>query len=204
MPELIDKLKGLMENAEDVRHVPRLLAEFGIRFLIVEHLPQSKMDGATFWLSNVPVIVMSLRFDRIDYFWYTLMHEVGHVANEDGRAESAPVVDEDIMDEARAQRMTHEAKANAFAANALVPQAELKDFVVRVHPLYSAARIQGFARVIEYMRALSLGQLQHQGMVKYANLRQLLVKVRALVTSTALDRWLRRLRPPQVPTEERA
>ena len=62
------RLSGLRSAPEEARHVPRILAECGVRFVIVEPIPGSKIDGACFWLKGgaLPVIGMSLRIDRID------------------------------------------------------------------------------------------------------------------------------------------
>ena len=60
--------------------------------MVVEALPGSKIDGACFWLDpTTPVIAMSLRFDRIDNFWFVLRHELEHVLQRHGQ--SAPVLD---------------------------------------------------------------------------------------------------------------
>src|SRR5260370_8599944 len=54
----IPSIRKLPDFPQKARHVPRVLAEIGIRFLVVEHLPQTKIDGATFWLSpEAPVVV---------------------------------------------------------------------------------------------------------------------------------------------------
>ena len=81
-------LRKLLISTQEARNVPKVLAEYGIRFLILEHLPQTKIDGVTFWLDDKsPVIVLSLRFDRVDWFWYTLAHELGHIERRDGLKE---------------------------------------------------------------------------------------------------------------------
>ena len=80
---------------EETRHIPRLMAECGVRFVIVEVLPQAKIDGACFWLdANSPVIGMSARFDRIDNFWFVLRHEIEHVLRKDGM--EAEIVDAEL------------------------------------------------------------------------------------------------------------
>jgi HTH-type transcriptional regulator/antitoxin HigA len=72
-------------NAEDLRHIPRVLAKAGIRFLVVEASPNTKIDGVCLWLDKTsPVIAMSLRYDRIDWFWFTLLHEIDHVSHREG------------------------------------------------------------------------------------------------------------------------
>ncbi|MEP6828372.1 MAG: helix-turn-helix domain-containing protein, partial [Aestuariivirga sp.] len=82
----VQKLKALLSSPEEARKVPRILAEAGIRFVIVETLPTAKIDGVCFWLNDVsPVIGMTMRFDRIDNFWFVLRHELEHVLQLHGR-----------------------------------------------------------------------------------------------------------------------
>ena len=84
--ECIPALKTLLIAPEASRKVPGILAEAGIRFVIVESLTSAKIDGVCFWLDdNSPVIGMSLRFDRIDNFWFVLRHEIEHVMRLHGR-----------------------------------------------------------------------------------------------------------------------
>ena len=53
----------------------------------MESLPHAKIDGVCFWLDGKsPVIGMTLRFDRIDNFWFVLRHELEHVIQEHGQA----------------------------------------------------------------------------------------------------------------------
>jgi len=67
--DALDGLQRLLHEPEGVRHIPHVLTEVGIRFLVVEHLPQTRLDGACFWLDpESPVVVLSLRYDRVDWF----------------------------------------------------------------------------------------------------------------------------------------
>jgi HTH-type transcriptional regulator/antitoxin HigA len=65
---------------------PRLAKEFlekhGIAVIIEPHLPKTYLDGASMLVprEKTPVIGMSLRYDRIDNFWYCLMHELAHIS----------------------------------------------------------------------------------------------------------------------------
>jgi HTH-type transcriptional regulator / antitoxin HigA len=74
--EALSKLEQLLLAAEEIRHVPKFLADAGVHFVIIEFLPGAKIDGATFWLGESPAIAMSLRYDRIDNFWFVLLHEM--------------------------------------------------------------------------------------------------------------------------------
>src|SRR5262249_43974863 len=71
------ELQNYISHEANIRRVPAFLARLGVRLVVVEHLPRSRMDGVTLWLSNQePVVGISMRFDRIDYFWFTLLHEL--------------------------------------------------------------------------------------------------------------------------------
>ena len=59
----------------------RSLAQHGIGLEYVNHLPRTHLDGAALRLRDGrPIIGMTLRYDRIDNFWFTLLHELSHVA----------------------------------------------------------------------------------------------------------------------------
>ena len=60
--------------------VETLLNQRGIYFVVLPHLPQTYLDGASFFSpQGEPVIGMTLRHDRLDNFWFTLAHELGHL-----------------------------------------------------------------------------------------------------------------------------
>jgi HTH-type transcriptional regulator / antitoxin HigA len=197
--DALAKLRKLVSHAEEVRHVPKILAEAGIRFLIVEHLPQTRVDGATLWLDRKsPVIVVSLRYDRIDWFWFTLLHEMKHVLEGDGLDGDPPVdvalVGEDaVPTEDKPER---EKRADGYAANFLIPSTEINKFIARIRPLYSKVRIQGFAMRLGVHPAIVVGQLQKRREILYSHSRDLLVKVRHIITTSALtDGWGQSLPP---------
>ncbi len=183
-------IRDLAVSEADVRRIPRALAEMGIRLVIVEPLPKMRMDGAVFWMdSKSPVIALSLRFDRIDSFWYTLTHELAHVVNGDGRM----FCDVNMVGE-KAQKYEdkseEEKRADDFASNLLVPKGELENFIARVAPLYSRKRIAGFANRIGIHPGIVVGQLQFRGEIGYWHSRPLLVKVRNQITeNTMTDGW---------------
>ncbi len=67
LDDLITELRRLILSPPALRELPRVLAEFGIRLVVVERLPAMSMDGATFWLSGTePVIALACTHDRID------------------------------------------------------------------------------------------------------------------------------------------
>ncbi|MBI2908682.1 MAG: HigA family addiction module antidote protein [Chloroflexi bacterium] len=191
LDKAVDKLRRLLPGEAGIAHVPNVLAEAGIRFLVVEPLPRTGIDGACFWLDRrSPVLVVSLRFDRIDYFWHTLMHEIAHVKNGDG---ATPALDIDLVGQKARHSDTKsepERRADEFAAQALVPQDSLEDFIDRTRPLYSKARIEVFAKKVGVHPGIVVGQLQYRAEISYAYNREMLVKVRDAITRSALtDGW---------------
>jgi len=164
-----------------------VLAEAGIRLLLIEQLPKSGIDGATFWLnSKAPVIPLSLRYDRIDYFWFTLAHELGHIV----RRDAMQLCTELIGENAEAPEEEAEVEANRFAANFLIPKATLDDFIAQTRPLYGRQSIMDFANELRVHPGVVVGQLQFRREIGWDKFRPTLGKVRSVVTQSALtDGW---------------
>ncbi len=138
---------------------PLLAQEFlwkhGVSLAIEPHLPKTFLDGASIMTAlDRPVVGMTLRHDRLDNFWFCLMHELAHVALHLGQGISQffDDLDTDIGIDPR------EREADEFAGEALVPQAEwerspasrlrtpeaVMDLAnrLRVHPSLVAGRIR--------------------------------------------------------------
>jgi len=191
---LIQKLRTLLEDSEEVRHVPEVLADWGIRFLVVEHLAKTKIDGVCLWLDEEsPIIIVSLRYDRIDYSWFTLMHELKHALNGDGLHNAFLALDDRLVGEDAKNtedKPDFEREADRFAEEALIPRDVLDDFVVRKGPLFSELDIRAFASLHQIHPGLVVGQLHHRKEVPYSKFRRLLVKVREkLIQSALTDGW---------------
>lgn len=189
--EAIPALADLLLSPEEVRHVPRVLAECGVRFVVVEHVPSSKIDGVCFWLDRkpaAPVIGMSLRRDKIDNFWFVLRHEIEHVLQKHGR--DVAIIDSD-MTEPGADGIPavvpseEERLANAAAAEFCVPAAELDDFILRTRPLFSEQKVTNFAHRLRVHPGLVVGQLQRR-LGHWRLLGHQLVKVRHLIAPVAM------------------
>jgi len=193
LDDLVTSLQTLLHDPNEVRRVPTLVAEAGIRFVVIEALPHTRIDGVCFWIDEQPVIALSMRYDRIDYFWFTLMHELGHVRNKDGLNNSRGHLDSDLFREAapsRSENPKAEVLADQFAVETLLDQAALTDFIVRTQPLFSSARIQRFANRIGVHPGIVVGQLQYKEKISYAHHRRMLVPVRHIIMGAALtDGW---------------
>lgn len=186
--EAIAKISPLRAHPEHMARVPRILAEAGIRYVVVEGLPGGKIDGACFWLDErTPVIGMSLRFDRIDNFLFVLRHELEHVRRRDGI--ETPVIDVDVGRHADHELETQERVANDAAREFCVPQRDMDAFVARKAPYFSDLDLIGFARVLKVHPGLVAGQLQFRT-GRYNHFRSHLATVREFILPTAeVDGW---------------
>ncbi len=115
LPELI----RLTARKDGPKRARQLLAEKGVILIVERHLPGSYLDGAAMLSDGGrPVIGLTLRFDRLDNFWFVLLHELGHVFLHllDG-------LRFDFFDEESASDTdTIEADADKFALEALIPE----------------------------------------------------------------------------------
>lgn len=189
----VELLRGLILSAEEARKVPRILAEAGIRFVIVESLPQAKIDGVCFWLDDSsPVIGMSMRHDRIDNFWFVLRHELEHVIQGHGKSGGQIVVDSNLEGERAgvgSEVSEDERIANAAAAEFCVPKKTMDSFIARKAPFFAERDILGVAATLHIHPGLVAGQLQHRT-GRYDRFRNHLVKMRSIVAPNAIvDGW---------------
>lgn len=189
----LKRLKEIRKNPEEIREVAKILADGGVRLILIEGLPKGKIDGASFWLDeHSPVIVLSMRYDRLDHFWFVLMHELGHVANRDALG-GLPILDVNLVgDDAISfeEKGDVEKRADEFAESFLVEKREIETFIGRFRPLYSKQKIRNFSARIGVHPAIVLGQLQHRKEVDWSHSREMLVKVRQIVISgTLTDGW---------------
>lgn len=194
LDSLESEIRKLAAFPKDARKLPDVFARYGIRFIVVEPLPGAKIDGAAFWLDeDSPAIAVSMRYDRVDAFWFTVMHECSHVRHVDALSIDTEIVGGGAQEVPVSEI---EQRANAEASAALIPPDELESFIRRVGPLYSKPRINQFANVLRIHPGVIVGQLQHRGEVGYHAHREMLVKIRDVVVATALtDGWGKTLSP---------
>ena len=115
LPELV----RLTQRKDGPARARDLLAEKGVVLVAERHLPGSYLDGAAMLAEGgTPVVGLTLRHDRLDNFWFVLMHELGHVFLHlfDGRRF-------DFFDEESASDTDAiEAEADKFALDRLISE----------------------------------------------------------------------------------
>ncbi|MFB2730081.1 transcriptional regulator [Shewanella mangrovisoli] len=99
------------------------LANNGIHLVFQEHLPKTYLDGAAMWgVDGNPVIGMTIRYDRLDNFWFVLMHELAHVSLhlKDSK--------ETYFDDIDGDKDNKEDEADDMALDALVEKSEWEKY----------------------------------------------------------------------------
>lgn len=195
LAEVVERFGDLRGSADGVRHVPRLLEAAGVRFVVVEGVAHSSIDGVCFWLApDAPVVGLSMRYDRIDNFWFVLRHECSHVLHGHGQAEV--IVDCDLKGGSVPGQSDEEHIANEEAADFCVPSAQMQSFYMRKKPYFADREVMAFATRVGVHPGLVVGQLQRR-MGQYDFLRKHLVKVRdTLSMAMMMDGW-----GDRIPTE---
>lgn len=131
-----------------------LLLQHGIVLVAEPQVPGMSVDGAAFLIDHIPVIGMTLLRDTIDNFWFTLMHEVGHVVlhYRTGLASG-------FFDDFKAPDIDEiEAEANDFAGNMLIPAEVWKRSPARIAK--TAAPIERLSAQLGIHPAIIFGRLR--------------------------------------------
>lgn len=117
-----DDIRDIAKTSVDVnsiRTLPDFLSKnYGIILIYNRAYPAIKIDGAAIRLfGELPAIGLSIRYSRYDNFWFTLLHELSHIALHFEGLDSA------ILDDLEEVAQTDvEIEANRFAADAIVPR----------------------------------------------------------------------------------
>ena len=152
-PGAARELARLSGEESGIRKVRTTLAGMGIVLVVLKHLPGTYLDGAAMCRADgTAVIALTLRHDRIDNFWFTLLHEFCH-ATRHLDSKTSLIFDELDIDSSD----TIEQEADKFAEEALIPSrfharcgaawmstAEIVNIAAeaRVHPAIVAGRWQ--------------------------------------------------------------
>jgi HTH-type transcriptional regulator/antitoxin HigA len=112
------ELTRLTRRKDGPRQARGLLAERGITLVIERHLPGTYLDGAAMLSAfSQPVVALTLRYDRLDNFWFVLFHELAHVFLHLTQGLRFDFFDEEEGD--TTDRIEQE--ADDFALNTLIP-----------------------------------------------------------------------------------
>ena len=160
---------------------PMLAREFlnkcGIHLICERHLPKTHLDGAALKLPNSsPVVALTLRYDRLDHFWFTLFHELAHVALHLDTDDREAFFD-DLTEDGKKDKV--EKEADKMATEALIPEKEWK--AARLSTRSLPVSVKSFAERLRISPAIVAGRIRYEAN-DYSVFKQLVGagKVRAL------------------------
>jgi HTH-type transcriptional regulator/antitoxin HigA len=141
---------------------PKLAKEFlnkgGIHLIFERHLPKTHLDGAALKLPDgCPVVALTLRHDRLDNFWFTLFHELAHVAlhlDKDG----VEAFFDDLTEGSKKDKC--EKEADKLATEALIPEAEWK--AAKLTKKSPPAAVLAFAQSLRISPAIPAGRVRYE------------------------------------------
>ena len=161
-PEFLRETARLSASAQGPLQAQQFLAAHGIALAIVPHLPRTHLDGAALRLADGrPVVGLTLRYDRLDNFWFCLLHELAHVGrHQDGGNRTVFVDDHSLRPRTPGPADAQEAEADAWTEEALIPAAAWHTSVVRRFPTMMNAI--DLAQSLSIHPAIVAGRVRHE------------------------------------------
>jgi plasmid maintenance system antidote protein VapI len=140
-----------------------LLSGAGVHFAVVRAPKGCVASGAVrIFKNDTPHIQLSFRYLSDDQFWFTLFHEIGHLLL---HYDKMPILEDDKISESKIEK-----EANDFAAQIIVPPKHREEMYSLVN---SRVQIINFAKKIGISPGLIVGQLQHEGILRYNQMQHL-------------------------------
>lgn len=160
--DFLSQLSRLSWSDEGPRLAKEFLAKHGIALVAVRHLSRTYLDGAALKLADgTPVVGLTLRYDRIDSFWFCLLHELAHLGRHmDSDGDAVFVDDLTLRETEGSRRNPKEAQADQWAEEALVPSAIWETSEARRNPTPMA--VVSLSRALQVHPAIVAGKIRHE------------------------------------------
>ncbi len=156
-PRFLREVVQLSVEDDGPIQAARFLAKHGIPLVTVRHLRRTYLDGAALKLADgTPVVALTLRYDRIDNFWFCLLHELAHVGRhlEGGK-------DTVFVDDLNLQAVdVKESEADEWALDAAIPREIWESSSVRERPTPMA--VVQFANKLHIHPAIVAGRVRFE------------------------------------------
>jgi HTH-type transcriptional regulator / antitoxin HigA len=163
------KLARLSSKLDGPQRVLDELLNIGLVVIVMPPLPGTFLDGAAMVsASGVPVVGLSLRHDRIDNFWFTLLHELSHICLHYEILIGTHVVFVDDMDISSDD--VREQEADGLARDALIPASILNQVVWNSASSYDDIITVSTRARVPVSVAAGRWQRDHQNYKKFSRL----------------------------------
>lgn len=154
--EWVRELVKLSRFKEGPKLAKEYLARHGIVLIIEPHFKKTYLDGAALLDQDRAIIGMTLRHDRLDNFWFVLLHELAHIKLH--LNSNCPIIADNLEDKVQ-QAEAIEKEADLFATEALIPTEYWN--ASKVSRTYSLADAKQLARELDISLAIVAGRVRH-------------------------------------------
>lgn len=160
--EFLRQVARLSWSEDGPRLAQEFLAKHGIHLVCLAHLPRTHLDGAALQLADgTPVIGLTLRYDRLDNFWFCLLHELAHVGRHMGKMRSEAFVDDlSLRDVKGLRRDPKEDEADEWAEEGLIPRDVWSTSRAKLDP--SPLSVMSLAQSLGIHPAIIAGRIRHE------------------------------------------
>jgi HTH-type transcriptional regulator / antitoxin HigA len=160
--KFLRKVAKLSWSADGPRLAIEFLANHGIVVVCLERLPRTYLDGAALQFADgTPVVGLTLRYDRLDNFWFCLLHELAHVGRHMQGAKCEVFIDDlSLRDVEGVRRAPKEDEADEWAENGLIPDTIWQ--TSRVKDNASPLVVIELAQRLEIHPAIVAGRVRHE------------------------------------------
>lgn len=158
--EFVQEMVRLSWSESGPRLAKEYLANHGIHLIYLPHLQRTHLDGAALRLSDgTPVIGLTLRYDRLDNFWFSLCHELAHQQlHLEGHSTDYAFFDD--LNLAPAEEDQKEVEANEKAKTLLIPTDIWQQARLLEHPSPSA--VVALAQQLRINPAIIAGRIRKE------------------------------------------
>ncbi|MEA3449603.1 MAG: HigA family addiction module antitoxin [Patescibacteria group bacterium] len=164
-----NKLKKKIDELKKLTHLPnnfseqirKICAECGVKVLFTPYLKNTYVNGAVRWVGDNPVIQLTIRYKYSDIFWFTFLHEVGHILLH-GKTDQFIDFNEKIKRSSKKEK-----EADKFASNTLIDYNEYKNFVSQND--FKNIQIKTFAKKLDVDPGIVAGRLAHDKLVDWSS-----------------------------------
>jgi HTH-type transcriptional regulator / antitoxin HigA len=133
------------------------LSQHGIALVVEQHFKKTYLDGAALMDNGMPIIGLTLRYDRLDNFWFVLLHELIHIQR---HLTSEITYITDNLDDSIQVDETVEKEANQGAINALIPLEKWLESEVKSNPTH--ANVKQLANDLGVHEAIIAGRVRYE------------------------------------------
>ena len=161
-PDFLNKVARISRSENGPRLAKEFLEKHGISLVTLKHLPRTYLDGAALRLGDDrPVIGLTLRHDRIDSFWFCLLHELAHLGLHMDKDDGEAFVDDlTLRETGAAARDSKEAQADQWAEEALIPESVWETSEARLRP--TAMAVIDLANFLNIHPAIVAGRVRRE------------------------------------------